>query len=66
MLKKINSGDLSVADEGWHVCKFHFTFEDFRSPNRDQFGALHLLNEDIIHSGKGYDTHPHEEVEIVS
>lgn len=66
MLKKIHSGDLYTVDEGWHVCKFHFTYEGFHSPNRDQFGVLLLLNEDIIHPGKGYDTHLHEDVEIVS
>jgi redox-sensitive bicupin YhaK (pirin superfamily) len=66
MLKKVPADDFKVADEGWHVCRFHFSYGDYINPDRIQFGVLRLFNDDIIQPGKGYDTHPHNELEIVS
>lgn len=31
-----------------------------------QFGALRVLNDDVVKGGGGFDTHPHENMEIVS
>lgn len=66
MFNRISADDLLVAEQGWHVCRFHFSYEEYRYPDRDQFGVLSLLNDDTIQTGYGYDMHPHQELEIIS
>jgi len=66
MIKRILAEDLLVADEPWHTCCFHFSFGDYVYADRHQFGVLKLLNDDTIQPGKGYEMHPHEELEIIS
>ena len=66
MIKKILAEDLLVPDEPWHTCRFHFSFGDYIYADRHQFGVLKLLNDDTIQPGKGYEAHPHAELEIIS
>jgi redox-sensitive bicupin YhaK (pirin superfamily) len=66
MFQKISSGDLYVADQGWLVSRFHFSFAEYRDPQNMQFGALRVLNDDLVQAGKGFDAHGHAEMEIIS
>lgn len=66
MIKRIQAEDLLVADEPWHTCRFHFSYGDYVYADRHQFGVLKLLNDDTIQPGKGYEAHPHAELEIIS
>jgi len=50
----------------WLQPRFSFSFADFHNPERMGFGKLRVLNEDTIAAGKGFDTHPHENMEIVT
>ncbi len=43
-----------------------FSFGDYVSTDRMNFGVLRVLNDDYIAAGKGFNTHPHQNMEIIS
>lgn len=53
-------------DYGWLVANYSFSFANYYDPNRINFGALRVLNDDIIQGGEGFGTHPHDNMEIVT
>ena len=54
------------ADHGWLHAKHSFSFAQFFNPERIQFGALRVLNDDVIAPGMGFGTHPHNNMEIIT
>ena len=54
------------ADHGWLQANFSFSFGSWYNPDRIQFGALRVLNDDIIDEGMGFGTHPHDNMEIIT
>jgi redox-sensitive bicupin YhaK (pirin superfamily) len=55
-----------TADHGWLKSAQTFSFHDHYDPQRIQFGALRVLNDDIVNGGKGFGRHPHDNMEIIS
>ena len=53
-------------DFGWLKTNHSFSFGSYRDPERVHFGALRVLNDDRIMGGSGFDTHPHEDMEIIT
>ena len=51
---------------GWLDSHHSFSFGNWHDPEKVHFGALRVLNDDIVKGGKGFDTHPHENMEIIS
>jgi redox-sensitive bicupin YhaK (pirin superfamily) len=42
------------ADHGWLQANFSFSFGSWYNPDRIQFGALRVLNDDVIGEGMGF------------
>jgi redox-sensitive bicupin YhaK (pirin superfamily) len=51
---------------GWLHSYHAFSFGDYYDPNRMHFGTLRVLNDDSVEPGRGFGTHPHSNMEIVS
>lgn len=62
----ISASDRHFADFGWLKTYWLFSFADYYDPHNIQFGALRVFNDDVVEPGKGFPTHPHEEMEIVT
>ena len=56
----------SFSNHGWLQSYHTFSFAGYYNPERIHFGALRVLNDDIVKGGMGFGTHPHDNMEIVS
>lgn len=66
MLRHIDHKKMGRANHGWLDSHFHFSFAGYYNPDNIQFGVLRVLNDDIIQPHKGFATHPHNDMEIIS
>jgi redox-sensitive bicupin YhaK (pirin superfamily) len=53
-------------DIGWLKANFSFSFGPYYNPEKVHFGVLRVLNDDIIGAGKGFGSHPHDNMEIIT
>jgi quercetin 2,3-dioxygenase len=54
------------ANHGWLQSRHSFSFANYYNPERMHFGVLRVLNDDIVAPGRGFGTHPHDNMEIIS
>lgn len=67
MKKKLHLAEnRGKANFGWLNSNHSFSFGHYYNPDRMQFGALRVLNDDWVAPGMGFDTHPHRNMEIIS
>lgn len=54
------------ANHGWLKAKHSFSFASWQNRHRMHFGALRVLNDDIVTGGQGFGKHPHDNMEIIT
>jgi len=50
----------------WLQSRFHFSFAEYHNPKNQQFGVLRVLNDDLVQPDRGFGTHPHSDMEIIT
>lgn len=60
------AADRGYADHGWLKARHYFSFAGWYDPKRVHFGALRVVNDDHVAAGRGFGTHPHDNMEIIT
>ncbi|MDQ1644728.1 MAG: quercetin 2,3-dioxygenase, partial [Cryptosporangiaceae bacterium] len=60
------SGERFATNISWLDSKHCFSFGGHFDPRNTHFGLLLVSNDDIVAPGTGFETHPHQDMEIVT
>ncbi|WP_295389996.1 pirin family protein [uncultured Thiodictyon sp.] len=66
MLELRPSDRRGVANLGWLHSRHSFSFGSYYDPDQSGFSDLLAINDDRVRPGRGFDTHGHRDMEIVS
>jgi quercetin 2,3-dioxygenase len=55
--------DIYDTAGGWFRARWHFSFDTYRDPENDSFGAMRVFNDDRLIPGAVWPLHPHRDVE---
>ena len=66
MIKIRKAKDRGHFNFGWLDTYHTFSFGDYYDPSFMGFRSLRVINEDFVHAGRGFPTHSHRDMEIIT
>jgi redox-sensitive bicupin YhaK (pirin superfamily) len=63
MMKIRRDAEIYDTSGGWYRARWHFSFDQYRDPEYDGFGAMRVFNDDRLVRGAVWPLHPHRDVE---
>lgn len=66
MLSVYPSEERGLANFGWHVSRYTFSFGTYYRPQFRGYGALRALNEHMVMPGEEFAAHSHRDLEILT
>jgi redox-sensitive bicupin YhaK (pirin superfamily) len=58
--------DPAWTNENWLKSRFHFSFAEYHNPSNSRFGVMRVMNDDLVQPKRGFGTHPHRDMEIIT
>lgn len=60
------ASDSSWTNRNWLKSRFHFSFAEYGNGKNSDFGVMRVMNDDLVQPHRGFGTHPHRDMEIIT